>query len=627
MSKEGETSNLKHKLVDTNDENGRGEKEDGEWIVGPFPAEANVTKSKKRKVLPYEKVYLENLPDADCYEKSYMHRDVITHLVATKTDFVITGSLDGHIKFWKKMDEGIEFVKHFRSHLMPLHALVTNANGNLLCSASADKCAKIFDVINFDMINIIKLDFTPLTACWIHSPGDAVESLAVTDKDSNKIYIYDGHVVLQVLHKHLAPVIVMSYNVPMETVISIDRNGILEYWQNSKYDYKFPQKLVKFTSKLDTSLFEFAKCKTLVTGLTISQDGKRFATISTDRKVRVFQFSTGKLIRIYDEALNTYTQMQQTPHALPNMEFGRRMAAERDLEKSDFNTHNNIIFDASGHFILYPTLMGIKIINLETNRCVNILGKTDNIRPLHISLFQGKAKKKAAITMEQEASDNPALQPMANDPTLFCTAYKKPRFYLYSRRLPSDLQDVDRDIFNEKPSKEDIIAVPEGQEEGIQRIYENVALHTTMGDIHMKLFYKECPKTVENFCVHAKNGYYNGHIFHRVIKGFMIQTGDPTGTGTGGKSIWGHDFKDEFVPSLKHDRPYTVSMANAGPNTNGSQFFITVLPTPWLDNKHTVFGRVFKGMEVVQNICNAKANPKTDKPYDEIKIISVHLSN
>lgn len=175
---------------------------------------------------------------------------------------------------------------------------------------------------------------------------------------------------------------------------------------------------------------------------------------------------------------------------------------------------------------------------------------------------------------------------------------RKQRFYLYTRRLPSDLQDIDRDVFNEKPSKEDIIAVPEGQGDsylflcfkecsltcsdrllGIQKLYNSATLHTSRGDIHLKLFATECPKTVENFCVHSKNGYYNAHIFHRVIKGFMIQTGDPTGTGTGGESIWGGEFKDEFVPSLRHDRPYTVSMANAGPNTNGSQFFITVLPT------------------------------------------------
>lgn len=114
---------------------------------------------------------------------------------------------------------------------------------------------------------------------------------------------------------------------------------------------------------------------------------------------------------------------------------------------------------------------------------------------------------------------------------------------------------------------------------GYQKLYNSATVHTTRGDIHLKLFGTECPKTVENFCVHSKNGYYNGHIFHRVIKGFMVQTGDPTGTGTGGESIWGGDFKDEFHPTLRHDRPYTLSMANAGPNTNGSQFFITVLPT------------------------------------------------
>ncbi|XP_017837331.1 peptidylprolyl isomerase domain and WD repeat-containing protein 1 isoform X2 [Drosophila busckii] len=604
--------------------------DDDEWI-GPMPSEQSAAvPAKKKKVLPYEHIYLENLPNAESYERSYMHRDVITHLVCTKTEFLITASLDGHIKFWKKMDQGVDFVKHFRSHLVPIKSLTTNASGTLLCSAATDQTAKVFDVVNFDMINIISLGYTPLCTEWISTPGDAVQALAITDSESNCIRIYDGQSGGEVLHTldklHSAPVVAMCFNVAMETVISIDRNGILEYWQNSKRDYKFPQRLVTFDSKLDTSLFEFAKSKTQVTGLAATPDGKRFAAISTDRKVRMFQFNTGKLLRVFDEALATYTQLQQTPHALPNMEFGRRMAAERDLEKTAQNITLNILFDSTGHFLLYPTMLGIKVINVATNRCAAILGKTDNIRPLHIALFQGRIRRqKAAITLEQEASENPALQNLLIDPTAFCTAYKKNRFYLYSRRLPSDLQDVDRDIFNEKPSKEDIIAVPEAQV--TQRIFENVVLHTTKGDIHMKLFFKEVPKTVENFCVHAKNGYYNGHIFHRVIKGFMVQTGDPTGTGTGGKSIWGNDFKDEFVPSLKHDRPYTVSMANAGPNTNGSQFFITVLPTPWLDNKHTVFGRVYRGMEVVLNICNTKANPKTDKPYDDIKIISIHLSN
>ncbi|XP_058820144.1 peptidylprolyl isomerase domain and WD repeat-containing protein 1 [Topomyia yanbarensis] len=602
------------------------EESDEEWI-GPLPSAA--APPKKRKVLEYEKLYLSNLPSTECYEKSFMHRDTITHLVVTKTDFLVTVSVDGHVKFWKKMEQGIEFVKHFRSHLAPINALAVNSTGSYLCTASVDKNVKVFDVINFDMINMLKLDYVPYRAEWIHNTGDAIAYLAVADQDSNLIYVYDGkgtNTPLHVLEKlHSKPVVLMKYNPAYELTISIDRAGILEYWFGARNDFKFPSKLVMFESKLDTGLYEFAKNKTIVTSLVFSQDGKKFATISTDRKVRVFGFLTGKLLRVYDESLARYSESQQLSQALSNMEFGRRMASERDLEKSDSFNLINIAFDYSGHFIMYPTMLGIKLVNIETNKCVKIIGKNDNLRPLHLALFQGRVKNsKAAITLEQEASDNPALQAVVNDPTLFCTAYKKQRFYLYSRRLPSDLQDADRDVFNEKPSKEDIISVTEGQ--GPQKIYDHAVIHTTMGDIHMRLFGKECPKTVENFCVHSKNGYYNGHIFHRVIKGFMIQTGDPTGTGTGGQSIWGGEFKDEFCSTLKHDRPYTMSMANAGPNTNGSQFFITVLPTPWLDNKHTVFGRVHKGMEVVQNICNSKTNPKTDKPYDEIRIISINLT-
>ncbi len=104
----------------------------------------------------------------------------------------------------------------------------------------------------------------------------------------------------------------------------------------------------------------------------------------------------------------------------------------------------------------------------------------------------------------------------------------------------------------------------------------------------------------------------------------MIQTGDPLGDGTGGESIWGGEFHDEFHPSLRHDRPFTVSMANAGPDTNGSQFFVTTVPTPWLDDKHTVFGRVTHGMEVCQAIENVKCN-RFDKPHEDVAIIAVEI--
>jgi len=159
----------------------------------------------------------------------------------------------------------------------------------------------------------------------------------------------------------------------------------------------------------------------------------------------------------------------------------------------------------------------------------------------------------------------------------------------------------------------------------LKRITDTAVIHTTFGDVYCKLYPSEAPKAVENFCMHAREGYYNGHIFHRVMRSFMIQTGDPTGKGTGGKSIWGEDFEDEFHPSLKHDRPYTISMANAGPCTNASQFFITVVPCPWLDGKHTIFGRVTKGMEVVQKINHVQVNPKNSKPLEEIRIVSITL--
>ncbi|MBE3570354.1 MAG: peptidylprolyl isomerase [Bacillales bacterium] len=176
-----------------------------------------------------------------------------------------------------------------------------------------------------------------------------------------------------------------------------------------------------------------------------------------------------------------------------------------------------------------------------------------------------------------------------------------------------------------------------------------VEMKTNKGSMKIKLFPEYAPKTVENFITHSKNGYYNGLIFHRVIRDFMIQGGDPKGNGTGGESIYGKPFEDEFSPNLFNIRG-AMSMANAGPNTNGSQFFIVqnqnIDPgfreqmekagypkeimdvymekggTPWLDFRHTVFGQVLEGMDVVDEIANVETDQQ-DRPLEDVIIETI----
>jgi len=151
-----------------------------------------------------------------------------------------------------------------------------------------------------------------------------------------------------------------------------------------------------------------------------------------------------------------------------------------------------------------------------------------------------------------------------------------------------------------------------------------VVLETNQGNIEIKLMPELAPKTCENFTKLVEKGYYNGITFHRVIKGFMVQGGDPTGTGAGGESIWGKSFEDELTPVLKFERPGILAMANAGPNTNGSQFFITVAKVPWLNMRHTIFGEVISGYDVVQKIENVPVGG-ADKPISEQKIIKAYM--
>ena len=228
-------------------------------------------------------------------------------------------------------------------------------------------------------------------------------------------------------------------------------------------------------------------------------------------------------------------------------------------------------------------------------------------------------------------------------------------WYYFSSNEENQQQDtnmLELDQTNlEKEGDDTMTVLPQFTEvQGNERLVEMV---TNKGSIKIKLFPEQAPKAVENFLTHAENGYYDGLIFHRVINDFMIQGGDPNGTGTGGESIWGKPFEDEFTMDLFNFRG-ALSMANAGPGTNGSQFFIVqknevesnlrgqmeqagypaeavekymeVGGTPWLDHRHTVFGQVVEGMDVVDDIAGTKVGPN-DKPDYDVVIEKINILN
>jgi peptidylprolyl isomerase domain and WD repeat-containing protein 1 len=539
---------------------------------------------KKRRVLPYEKLYISALPKSTRYSKSLMHKEQLAFLTMTPlTEFLITTSVDGVVKFWKKVADGIEFVKEFKAHQGEVRSVSCSQDGRSFATAGVDKTVKLFDVVTFDLLAVLQLDFVPKCVCWVHRKGSSLPLLAVSDSGAKpSIRIYDGRgenqeSVHTITGLHRSPVSLMAYNDKYDCVISVDEGGMVEYWQPGG-SYEKPDNVFKYKSS--TNLFEFKKAKSVPASLTLSADGSRFVTMSfPDRKIRIFDFASAQLQRTYDESLQVMEDMQQAGTALQKLdavEFGRRLAQEREIESPELRDKFTVIFDESGHFILYGSYLGVKVLNTYTNQVVKVYGREEGFRPLALALYQGQPQKKGVTTVAMAASSNPLLQESeTRDPILIATGVGKVRFYMFTNE--EDFSKSTRDVQNEKPT-----VLGQKKAEAKKKIETGTAaiIHTTYGDIHIRLFPDAAPKAVENFVTHSRRGYYNNTIFHRVIRKFMIQCGDPLGDGTGGESIWGTEFEDEFS-SLKHDKPYTVSMANAGPNTNGSQFFITTEKTVW----------------------------------------------
>ena len=322
-----------------------------------------------------------------------------------------------------------------------------------------------------------------------------------------------------------------------------------------------------YSSKVDTDLYELLRKKKFVVSLAVSPTGAHFAVYGSDRKIRLFDFKSGKMIKQFDERMKVYDALVQkqteknASTSMDNIDYGKRAARERELSETTImgckNTYQEcgnqsmcIQFDPTGRFIILPTIIGIKVIEWSTSKCKRVMGKGDasGLRFLGGFICLGDAKVDQQMQLARSGGNSAAMgqkKEKISDTMFLTMAFNKKRFYIFSHVDPIKSIDegdgkaeqeaiLSRDILNEPPDADDLLLQDmEGTGDQDQGLGKEAILRTTKGDIHIRLYANETPRTIENFCGHARNGYYDNVIFHRVIKGFMIQTGDPLGDGTG----------------------------------------------------------------------------------------------
>ena len=415
--------------------------------------------------------------------------------------------------------------------------------------------------------------------------GAAAAAASSQRKDAGvgAIYVFStvtlSPLPVKVVKLHASPVTALAYNAVHNCAISCDGKGVIELWDGSNLggaggtegeEYASigsppvaARNGIRYASKFDTSLYDLMKKKTYAVALAISPNGSKFAIYGRDRKVRILDYATCKTVVTYDERSKVYDSMVQKraekvargdrvdPSGIDAIEYGKRAALEREMDDTlvmSGGTETEAVlmrdsgsqllslqFDPTGRHILIPTILGIKVIKLSTNKCVAVVGKADAsaLRFLSVCLCSGDARVDKQIQLARSGGSAAAIDhddsKKKSDALIVTLAYKKRRLYVFSHSDPVSEAEkngddeeaviMNRDVMNEPPDADDMLVAGGGRGESENKLGNEAILRTTKGDIHIRLFPNAVPRTVENFCGHSKSGYYDDVIFHRVIKG------------------------------------------------------------------------------------------------------------